>query len=513
MSITRRDVNAALFAAAASAVLKPSRAAAAINFGPPVKFDEAALREWAEFAARQPYAPAPLRAPEIIARIDYDNYQQIKYRPDAAVWADGSAPFPVELFHVGKYFQQPARIFVLDGSLAREVLYSPDLFNYGRAEFSRTLPPDLGFAGFRVMYGAGQPDWLAFLGASYFRSSGETRQYGLSARGLAIDTAMPWPEEFPRFTNFWLAPHRNPDGVVIHAMLDSPSVTGAYKITATRGQGVITDVEATIFARKDVARLGIAPLTSMYWYGKTNRRQATDWRPEIHDSDGLALWTGTGERIWRPLNNPFGVQTSTYLDNNPRGFGLAQRERDFDEYEDDGVFYDKRPTVWIEPIGAWGEGGVQLVEIPTIDETNDNIVAYWLPKEPLKAGGSISLKYRVHWRLEEPYPAPLGRVVATRAGAGGIPGHPQREGVTKYVVDFEGGDMGRLENTDGVQLDVTAARGAIDKKFAYRVVGKPRWRAMFDLTPTDREPIDLRLYLHRNGEALTETWLYQHLSR
>jgi len=393
------------------------------------------------------------------------------------------------------------------------VLYSPELFNYGKADFARTLPPDLGFAGFRVMYAPGEPDWLAFLGASYFRSSGETRQYGLSTRGLAIDTAMPWPEEFPRFTNFWLEPHRNPEGVVIHAMLDSPSVTGAYKITATRpGKGVITDVEATIFARKDVARLGIAPLTSMYWYGKTNRRQATDWRPEIHDSDGLAMWTGAGERIWRPLNNPFGVQTSTYLDNNPRGFGLLQRERRFDHYEDDGVFYDKRPSVWIEPIGGWGEGGVQLIEIPTVDETNDNIVAYWVPKAQLVGGQRRDLKYRIHWRLEEPYPSQIGRVHTTRAGAGGRPGHPARQGYTKYVIDFEGGELGQLDNFKGVEMVLTATRGAIDNKSAYRIVGSDRWRAMFDFLPADREPVDLRLYLQRNGAALTETWLYQHLS-
>ncbi len=512
MSMTRRNFTSALLAIAGAATLKPSAAQAEINFGQPVRFNSDALVSWAEMAARQPYHRATLRNPEVISRIDYDNYQQIRYRPSAAIWADRSAPFPVELFHVGKYFQEPARIFVLNNGEAREVLYSPEHFSYGKADFARAQPPDLGCAGFRVMYGPGEPDWLAFLGASYFRSPGETRQYGLSTRGLAIDTAMPWPEEFPRFTNFWLEPQRNPDGVVIHAMLDSPSVTGAYRITATREKGVITDVEATIFARKDVARLGIAPLTSMYWYGKTNRRQAIDWRPEIHDSDGLALWTGAGERIWRPINNPFGVQTNTYLDNNPRGFGLLQRERRFDQYEDDGVFYEKRPSVWIEPIGEWGEGGVQLVEIPTTDETNDNIVAYWLPKQQLKAGGSHTMKYRIHWRLEEPYPASIGRVFTTRSGVGGIPGHPAREGYTKYVIDFAGGDMGRLQNTDGVELVVSSSRGSIDKKSAYRVVGTDRWRAMFDFLSADREPADLRLWLRKDGNALTETWLYQHLT-
>ena len=204
----------------------------------------------------------------------------------------------------------------------------------------------------------GHPDWLAFLGASYFRSPAETGQYGLSSRGLAIDTGMPTPEEFPRFTSFWVEPLEGRRGLAIHALLDSPRMTGAFRMETVREQGTLMDIEARLFPRADMTRVGIAPLTSMFWYAKHNRKQAADWRPEIHDSDGLAIWTGAGERIWRPLNDPAAVQTSTFLDANPKGFGLVQRERHFSAYEDDGAFYDRRPSVWVEPVGDWGEGAV-----------------------------------------------------------------------------------------------------------------------------------------------------------
>lgn len=511
MGISRRTFTAGTLASLASLGIDGVANAANVEFGPPVRFSMDALAAWAKAISRAPYFPQRPRDPELISRIDYDAYQQIRYRANAAIWSDRSAPFPVELFHVGKYFQEPVRIFIVNQGYSREVLYTPSLFSYGRAEFARNLPSDAGFAGFRVMYAPGEPDWLAFLGASYFRSSGETRQYGLSARGLAIDTAMPWPEEFPRFTNFWLEPQMSPPGIVVYALLDSPSASGAYRIAATRGTGVITDIEARVFARRPIERLGIAPLTSMFWYSKLNRRQGTDWRPEIHDSDGLSIWNASGERIWRPLNNPGAVQTSSFIDSNIRGFGLMQRERRFEQYEDDGVFYEKRPSAWIEPVGDWGEGAVQLVEIPTQSETNDNIVAYWLPKEKLQAGGSLSFSYRIHWRHEEPYPPKIGRVFATRAGTGGIPGAPPREGFVKYVVDFEGGILGELDNDDGVRMQVSAARGMVENSSAYRVVGTSRWRAMFDYLPPDKNPVDLRLYLTQHGNALTETWLYQHL--
>jgi glucans biosynthesis protein len=509
------DRRSLLAGAAASLVAAPFvRAATArpnLYSGPEVPFSFAQLIDWAKTLSDEPYRAPVIRHRELIQRIDYDAYQQIRFRSDWAIWAQGDGPFPVELFHVGEFFKEPVRIFVVEREgTAREVRYGNDLFTYGASDFARQLPPDTGFAGFRVMTAPGEPDWLSFLGASYFRSPGETRQYGLSARGLAIDTAMPTPEEFPRFTNFWLEQIPGAKDLVVNALMESPSVTGAYRFHTVRGKGVVMNIEAHLFPRTDIKRVGIGPLTSMYWYGKYNRRAAVDWRPEIHDSDGLAMLTGAGEYIWRPLNNPLAVQTSSFFDRSPKGFGLAQRERRFDQYEDDGVFYEKRPTVWVEPVGDWGAGAVQLVEIPTNDEIHDNIVAYWEPADTFRAGQHREFRYKLHWRLTEPHETPNAKVVSTRVGAGGVPGRPRPQGTVKYVVDFEGAAIDPYRKRDELEMVVTAPAGRIDRQAIYPVLETRKWRATFDFTPSDSKPVDLRMYLRKDGKALSETWLFQH---
>jgi glucans biosynthesis protein len=510
--INRRSVLAGAAASLlAPGVIRSAQAKPNLYSGPEVPFSFEQLLDWAKEIGGLPYRPPVVRNAELIQRIDYDAYQQIRYRPDWAIWAAGDGPFPVELFHVGEFFKEPVRIFVVERKgVAREVRYGHDLFTYGSSDFARQLPPDTGFAGFRVMTAPGEPDWLSFLGASYFRSPGETRQYGLSARGLAIDTAMPSPEEFPRFSNFWLEQIPGARDLIVNALMESPSVTGAYRFHATRQTGTLMTVEAHLFPRKDIARVGVGPLTSMYWYGKTNRRAAIDWRPEIHDSDGLAVLTGSGEYIWRPLNNPLRVQTSSFLDTSPRGFGLAQRERRFDQYEDDGVFYGKRPTVWVEPLDDWGEGAVQLVEIPTNDEIHDNIVAYWEPARKFRAGEHRVLRYKLHWRLNEPYLGENAHVVSTRVGAGGVPGRPRPQGTVKYAVDFQGPAIKPYRGAEDLDIVVTAPSGRIERGACYPVISTEKWRAIFDFTPGSPEPVDIRLYLRKDGRAVSETWILQH---
>jgi periplasmic glucans biosynthesis protein len=509
------DRRTMLIASAAMGIASRTAAGAPpgdMHFGPEIPFSFEALTAMAKELSGRPFEKPVLRDAELIERLDFDAYQEIRFRPNLALWSHGDGPYPIELFHVGRYFKEPVRIFIVsEAGLAREVRYSSDLFTYGKSTFAKALPPSTGFAGFRVLTAPGVPDWLAFLGASYFRSPAETGQYGLSSRGLAIDVAMPTPEEFPRFTSFWLQPLAGRRGIAIYALLDSPRITGAYRMEATRDGATLMDVQAMLFPREDIARLGIAPLTSMFWYAKHNRKMALDWRPEIHDSDGLSLWTGAGERIWRPLNNPLSVQTSSFSDLNPKGFGLLQRERRFSEYEDDGAFYDRRPSVWVEPVGEWGEGAVQLVEIPTGDEIHDNIVAYWNPKEPCRAGSFHEMRYKLHWRLEEPYPAQLARTVATRLGLGGIPGQQRPKGTIKFAVDFAGGRLAEFTRRGEIGLDVSAPSGKIERQAVYPVVGTDKWRAMFDFTAASENPVDIRLYLRKGDEALSETWLYQHL--
>jgi glucans biosynthesis protein len=390
------------------------------------------------------------------------------------------------------------------------VLYAPALFDMPAASPARALGDKAGFAGFKVMNADRRTDWIAYLGASYFRAADPFNQYGLSARGLALDTAVAGPEEFPSFTAFWLE-HDAAGELIVYALLDGPSVAGAYRIVHRRSSaGLVQEIDTALHFRRGAARLGIAPLTSMYWYGQGDRPAAADWRPQIHDSDGLAIWTGAGERIWRPLANPPVVKVNAFLDRSPRGFGLMQRDRNFADYQDDGVFYDKRPSAWVEPLGDWGPGSVQLVEIPTAGEVDDNIVAFWTPAAPMKAGQSLAARYRLHWCDEDPALASLARVVATRSGEGGRPGQPVPPGRRKFVIDFAGPALAGLSRESGVVADVKLSAGQPIDSAAYPVAGaKDSWRLMFDYEAPAKATLDLRATLRGAGAALTETWIYQ----
>ena len=302
---------ATLFGEDARSELKPL---ARLELGPAQPFSFDWLHEQAKQLAAQPYQAPVIPHADIVEKIDYGAHLEIQFRPEAALWQQGDGPYPVRFFHLGRLFPTPVKIYAVREGTAREVRYSPQLFNFGKADFAKALPDDIGFAGFRVLHSrTAERDWLAFLGASYFRSAGELDQYGISARGIAINTALPSGEEFPNFTRFWLEPAANPQAVMIYALLEGPSLTGAYRIQALRQERVVMDVEAVLFFRKTIHRLGVAPLTSMFWYSETNHQPTREWRPEVHDSDGLSLWTGTGEHIWRPLNNPPFVQTSSFL--------------------------------------------------------------------------------------------------------------------------------------------------------------------------------------------------------
>ncbi len=499
-----------ILAAPAALVLTAFAPAAAAQ----TPFTFAALIEDARARAAAPYAPTPVPAPAVLDRIDYDAHWRIRYRPEATVMAGN---VPLRFFHLGTYFRQPVAIHTLADGIATPVAYDPAMWDIPEGSPARDLPADAGFAGFRVMRPGPAPDWLSFLGASYFRADGPLAQYGLSARGLALDTGLSAPEEFPRFTAFWIGegPGGGAGDVTVHASLDSESVAGAYRfdIVHTEGQGQVMEVEAHLFFRRTPERVGIAPLTSMFWYAESNRFAAMDWRPEVHDTDGLMMLTGAGEAIWRPLNNPPRVVTSSFADTNPRGFGLMKRDRSFANYQDDGVFYEKRPSVWIEPLGDWGAGAVHLVEIPTDDEVFDNIVAFWTPATPPRPGDHLTFRYRMHWGLDAPTePLAVARTVNTFIGHGGRPGQrPRPEDTVKVVIDFEGGQIAGFGQGMGVEPVITAPAGVeIVNPYALPVRGTARWRLVFDLkAPPGTGTADLRAYLARDGRALTETWLGQ----
>lgn len=495
-------------AVAAAAGLKP--------LGKSQPFDFAALKRTARTLAMRPYQPNGRVAsvPAEVAALDWDQYQSIRFKPDHALWADDRLRFHVQLFHLGLFFKRPVRMHEVRQGRAQEMAYDPAMFDYGKSGLDGARQPkDLGFAGFRVNVApAFRSDVAAFLGASYFRAVGAEGQYGLSARGLAIDTALPRAEEFPDFTDFYFEPPMpDSDTVVVCALLDSPSIAGAYRFAITPGEPLLMDIDTALYPRQEIERIGIAPCTSMFQTGENDRRASNDWRPEIHDSDGLSMWNGAGEWIWRPLSNPATLRFNSFMDKSPQGFGLLQRDRNFDHYQDDGVFYEKRPSLWVEPKGSWGEGAVQLAEIPTSDETFDNIVAFWNPAQKPQRGDELLYGYRLYWGSEPPARPPLASCVATRTGQGGVVGQKRKYLSYRFALDFAGGPLAQMDRRAArIEAVITASSGRIEISSARPLDAIRGIRAMFDLVPGDSaEPVTLRVFLSSGGQALTETWLYE----
>ncbi len=486
------------------AVLVPAGAAQAFGF------DD--VERKARALAAQPYTPNATKLPREWLDWDYDQYREIRFRPERALWHAEKLPFEVQFFHPGFHFDRPVHINEVVGDKVGEVPYARDQFDYGRAPAGSTSVRFPGFAGFRVHYAINTPKYkdevLVFLGASYFRALGRGQRYGLSARGLAVDTALQSGEEFPAFTEFWLVrPAAGASELTIYALLDSRRVTGAYRFTLRPGTDTIVDVRERVFLRAPVAKLGIAPLTSMYLSGSTQPAAATDYRPQVHDSDTLSIQMASGEWIARPLTNPKRLSVSSFAMTNPAGFGLQQRERAFNRYEDLDAHYEKRPSLWVQPRMKFDAGRIELVQIPTPDETNDNVVAYWVPATLPGVREPIDHEYRLLWQMDNEMRSPQASVVQTRRG------HAYRRGsddTLDFVVDFAGPSLAALAPTAKIDAVVTAVANADvvessvvrnDETRGARLVLRVR-------RPDDEKPLELRAFLRNATGALTETWSY-----
>ncbi|MEO0424862.1 MAG: glucan biosynthesis protein G [Pseudomonadota bacterium] len=463
--------------------------------------------------AAEPYAPEAFDPPPALAALTYDEYRDIRFRPERSLWRDRDKPFELMFFHLGKYQLHPVRVNAIeeDGRVAPVIFDSTD-FDYGGNTLGDVLTrPDLGFAGFRAHYALNSPEYLdeliVFLGASYFRALGAGQRYGLSARGLAIDTVGGDGEEFPRFVEFWVqAPAEDAASLTVYALLDSPSVAGAYAFDIHPGAQTTIDVHAQLFPRTAIATLGVAPLTSMYAFGE-NQPNAEDFRPEVHDSDGLLVASGDGEWLWRPLVNPRAPLVTSFAMAAPRGFGLIQRDRRFDAYEDNEARYDLRPSLWVEPLGDWGPGRVELVQLPTPDETQDNIVAYWVPAEAITPDRPLRFTYRLHWQGAQREEPTRGWVAQTRAGRGYASLGP---GEHQFVVDFTGPALTTLPAGASVEAVVSASSsGVILEQNAYRLEANGAWRMLLRVRREDpTEALELRGFLRSCDDTLTETWSY-----
>lgn len=454
----------------------------------------------------------PSAIPDWLTKVSYDQWRDIRFRPHRALWREGDTPFQVQFFHPGYYYNRTVAINVIDDSGQHPVPFSPNDFDYGRNDFASRVPQALGYAGFRIHAPIKRADYfdevIVFLGASYFRAVGRDQMFGLSARGVAIDTGLASGEEFPFFREFWLVkPVAWATDMVIYAVLDSPSLTGAYRFVVRPGDETTVAVEARLFLRREVQQLGIAPLTSMFFHGENSTRIAEDFRPEVHDSDGLLLHFLNGEWLWRPLNNPRTLQMSSLRMNNPRGFGLLQRDREFDHYQDLETHRERRPSAWVRPRGDWGMGRVMTVEIPTKADTNDNIVAFWVSEKPAKPAEPVTAEYSVVWFGDDANRPPGGRVVATRRDRG------NRDDAYRFLIDFAGGGLESVPADTVLRGAVSIASGDESAEILDQQVVKNEatggWRLTFQVHPKHSEPVELRAYLDLGGRALTETWSYQ----
>ncbi|MGP9822029.1 glucan biosynthesis protein [Salinarimonas sp. NSM] len=523
VSVSRRSVLA-LAAALALAPRpgSPGRALAAAlaegaeHWGAPEPFRPALVRERAQALAAAPWVPPPQDLPETLAGLDYDQYRDIRFRPESAIWAGGESPFQLQLFHLGFGYREPVAIRVVDGGTSRKLIFDPAMFSYGPlVEDPPTDIEDLGFSGFRIHAPVNRDDYLdefaVFQGASYFRAVAKGQAYGLSARGLAVATADPAGEEFPTFREFWIeTPAPDADTIVVHALLDSPSTTGAYRFSLRPGASTVIEVEAVLYPRAEIATVGVAPLTSMYYFSGHDRVGIDDFRGAVHDSDGLLMWNGQGEWLWRPILNPRTLQIATFLDSKPHGFGLMQRERDLGVYQDLEADYHRRPSLWVEPIGDWGEGAVVLVEIPTDAEVHDNIVAFWRPRLPLAAGVPFQIAYRLHWRGEPPVQHGLAKVRRTLSGLSEV-GRPQAERDKRvFVVDFAGEGLVQ-EGELPVTAEVSASAGVLSPPVVKTDPDLGGVRVAIELDPQGASVSELRCTLVRDGAIVSETWLYRWL--
>jgi len=491
-----------------------------------VSFGFENVEQMARGLASRPFKMNENEVPAFLREINYDRWRDIRFKTGNSLWRAENLPFEVQFFHPGLFYDRLVEINVIDDNGVHPYPYSPDLFDFGNSDFAGKIPGKFGFAGFRLHYPINRNDYrdevAVFLGASYFRAVGKQQGFGLSARGLAIDSGLDSGEEFPYFKKFWLVkPDAGANTVTLYAILDSMSLAGAYKFVVEPGMSSQIEVTMTLFARKAVQKLGLAALTSMYFYDEsTNIPPVDDFRPEIHDSDGLLLAYPSGEFVWRPLVNFKSLFINAFVMPKILGFGLLQRDLNFDHYQDLEARYENRPSAWITPIGDWGPGRVELIQIPTKNEKNDNIVAFWSPAQELTPNRPQMYRYRMSWfSSENGRQHALGYVVATRTAAVG-------DDKRKVVIDFTGGRLSTLPTVlpaDAPLEPVISMQGEgeIIESQLYPNVPANGWRLVFVVQRKGRSTlekmmpagdnqtsIEMRAHIQQAGQVLTESWSY-----
>ena len=473
-------------------------------------FDDVVAR--AQAAAAAPYR-APAATPQFLREVGYDQYRGMRYQVRHNLWAADRSRFQVTPVMPGGVYAHLIPINVVDGERVEPVAFHKAYFNFDDAALAAQIPDDLGYAGFELSYrfmrSHVQEKFLVFAGASYFRAVGQGQQWGLSARGAAIDTGLPTGEEFPDFVEYWLErPARDATRMTLYALLDSPRLAGAYAYVVTPGVTTILDVRSVLFPRSRIQLLGVAPLTSMYYYGENTPRPMGAWRPEVHDSDGLLI-AGPQAQVWRPLLAPPGVRLEDFEAGAVTAFGLLQRDTRFAAYEDVGARYDQRPSALVEPKTGFEQGHVVLVQLPTSNEYLDNIVALWTPAAGAAPGARLEYAYSLRFGPPTIAHTDLGEAVRSFVGRDFV-GANVKEGSYRLIADFRGGKLASLAPRSPVTVKLRVRdSGVVLEHQVERVSATGDWRFSVLVRPAPEQPLALQAQLVLGDQALTEVWDYE----
>jgi glucans biosynthesis protein len=461
------------------------------------------VRNLARDLMAQPFMTASNELIQPLLKLNYEEYRAIQFNHNKALWHGQGLPFELEFFLPGDGHKQVVALHEIDGNEVRDIVFDAKFFNLGTNGL--VLPANLGYAGFRILQPvAGFVEVAVFLDASYFRMIGLGQNYGTSGRGLALNTVGDETEEFPVFQQFWIRrPRQNEHEITVYALMDSRSIVGAFRFIIRPGMATVAVVKAALFPRREVKEFGVAPLTSMFLSGKNGHPPFSDFRPEVHDADGLLIQNGRGEWIWRPLEAGKMTRVNSYRDEHPKGFGLMQRERDFERYQDLVAGYQRRPSVWVRPVGDWGEGSIELVQLASDQEFFDNIVAFWRPTAPPPVGQALDVAYELHWTTNSPATMELGYVRATRIGrTAGKPSH------LRFVIEFGGAEVESVPNKENLAANIEYGAGAEPVTHdLFKNEFNQTWRLVIEIVEP-RQALDLGACLKKSGRPITEKWNY-----
>lgn len=471
-------------------------------------FTPAKVAEIARALAGDAFKPPAASPLDALASPSPEELAAIRYKPNELIWANDNLPFAIEPLHRTRNMPGELALYLVDGATASRLPYDPAKFEFGKVK----PPPagtQLGFTGFRVLHRGSDGHLnpvVSLLNASILSAIARDQVWGAIARPMSVYSAEQG-EETPHIRTIWIEkPKPIATELVMHAVVDTPSLAGAVRFTLRAGEATVIDTECTIFARKQVDHLALTPIQATYLSGPIDWPQTGDMRPAAYEAGGVQMLTGAGEWIWRPVSNRSRLQISGFVDRDPQGFGLIQRDRAFATFLDDDGEWQRRPSVWIEPIGKWGPGEVTLMEIPAASQNNKNIACYWRPKPALAAGSETSFAYRQFWCWRTPEVPDGARVMLSRIGR--LPGDTS-EVKNRVLIQFQGEQLSDPNKAATIAPSIWSSAGKVSSVRVFRTPRHGSMRVVFDLDPGGQPLVELRVVLKQDAASMSETWLYR----